>query len=129
MGPRPRGRGTPAAGAGALKLEGLFNGATASRPWNPPPPRRRGEPELLVQWGHGLAAVEPQRVRRRRAARQGVQWGHGLAAVEPFIALNYREPTAKAFNGATASRPWNPPAAGDLLSRVLEVQWGHGLAA
>ena len=106
-----------------------FNGATALRPWTAVRPAEIAEPERVLQWGHGLAAVDGPKPPARAASREpasmgprpcgrgrqylwlgnrtvsGLQWGHGLAAVDGAG----RGPSAIAclgFNGATALRPW-----------------------
>ena len=57
-----------------------------------------------------------------------LQWGHGLAAVDG----TERRPNVvpvPSFNGATALRPWTDAVCGEPIPLDNELQWGHGLAA
>ena len=152
-----------------------FNGATALRPWTArnrehcqrrlyasmgPRPCGRGRKNEglrnllgdVLQWGHGLAAVDGRtgRMRRRRptgfngatalrpwtassrlsscARASSLQWGHGLAAVDgsqPWSAPS----RVWGFNGATALRPWTERIDCPAELGGCGLQWGHGLAA
>ena len=94
--------------SGTLRTErfGCFNGATALRPWTVSTSDASPGLLFLLQWGHGLAAVDgrhgprehpllarasmgPRPCGRGRAAGGSInlgttllQWGHGLAAVD-----------------------------------------------
>ena len=84
-----------------------FNGATAWEPWRPLPFRRQrvidglasmgprlgsrgdglpstllGYPVIVLQWGHGLGAVETSAIQSTTCFTNLLQWGHGLGAVE-----------------------------------------------
>ena len=108
----------------------------------------------MLQWGHGLSAVEmsgchdvpylsvkcfngatafqPWKFRTRAVIPRrttGLQWGHGLSAVEIGSDPLPASRTSARFNGATAFQPWKWAhwwlrAPGDH-----ELQWGHGLSA
>ena len=128
MGPRPCGRGRPAAcgrqaaigplqwGHGLAAVDGpactaptrsatSFNGATALRPWTAAPLAGFVVAVVVLQWGHGLAAVDGGgrcRLRRRRRCF------NGATALRPWtavVALGASHLVA-GFNGATALRPW-----------------------
>ena len=82
-----------------------------------------------------------------------LQWGHGIAAVESGQQRHGAEPANARFNGATALLPWNLLAAratdlnfsASMGPRhccrgihtpvrsfglvLLRLQWGHGIAA
>ena len=58
MGPRPCGRGRHKYGALAASPGASFNGATALRPWTGLPRHGPVDQIDLLQWGHGLAAVD-----------------------------------------------------------------------
>ena len=66
-----------------LESHSRFNGATALLPWN-----LRVQSQMLkwpeqLQWGHGIAAVESEKLVLFAHHRDIVlQWGHGIAAVE-----------------------------------------------
>ena len=148
MGPRPLGRGRRWANSVSIRPSvDRFNGATASRPWKTPV--RVGRLSFLLQWGHGLSAVEvgawPDIV--GDSASMGPRpLGRGKLAVTGSSAIGFNGATASrpwkiagarpmrmsgiGFNGATASRPWKP---GDgyveCPIQQLMLQWGHGLSA
>ena len=58
---------------------------------------------LALQWGHGVEAVETsKRAQQNPPLQFGLQWGHGVEAVEtpqlfPTVVIESRS-----FNGATA---------------------------
>ncbi len=81
MEPRRRRRGNGDPGALRHRQAAGFNGATASPPWKLGLGEPRAELERMLQWSHGVAAVETS----VRAARPRGQL---------------------CFNGATASPPW-----------------------
>ena len=81
-----------------------FNGATALRPWTAQPDHRHSTADLL-------------------------QWGHGLAAVDGSTGPIRPPPPPSRFNGATALRPWTAGMALGRIRTQLRLQWGHGLAA
>ncbi len=62
---------------------------------------RWGRTEML-QWGHGLIAVESQLLRTDHDPFVPLQWGHGLIAVERTFWRPVRRPSDPRFNGATA---------------------------
>ena len=175
MGPRPCGRGRPCRRSGFGRSGCCFNGATALRPWTASPrPCTRSFPlrfngatalrpwtadvgeqffadGSVLQWGHGLAAVDgaarPRHARRRPASmgprpcgrgrlgdgrrRRGagqLQWGHGLAAVDGRQRKRDGPPLPR-FNGATALRPWTDFVIDVPTPMAIGLQWGHGLAA
>ncbi len=90
--------------------------------------------QVVLQWSHGVAAVEtgrrgrdehrtvgasmePRRRRRgntptrsRIASLRLLQWSHGVAAVETRERCSTRTPFVSSFNGATASPPWKHAA-------------------
>ena len=57
----------------------------------------------LLQWGHGLVAVETRAVGAwLDPAGQWLQWGHGLVAVETNLRASLYPVLDSGFNGATA---------------------------
>ena len=70
-----------------------------------------GTLRLLLQWGHGIAAVESRKGRTRllQTARF-----NGATALLPWNLLPtcHHENAKARFNGATALLPWNPLAMG-----------------
>ena len=83
----------------------------------------------LLQWGHGLAAVDGCPLAGLVALAAELQWGHGLAAVDGGARVQRCLGARRGFNGATALRPWM--ARRDVIQRaaMAKLQWGHGLAA
>ena len=57
-----------------------------------------------------------------------LQWGHGLSAMDT-ISCTRRRCTRPTFNGATAFQPWILQDYTDWQFGVLALQWGHGLSA
>ena len=128
MGPRPCGRGRRAWDAALRRGCTGFNGATALRPWTAGPARRL-PPQGRASMGPrpcGRGRLESDALRVARVAV--LQWGHGLAAVDgTHLAVVPDEPTC--FNGATALRPWTVRGQHCVRGREQMLQWGHGLAA
>ena len=58
MGPRSFGRGDRTAGDTCEFIHGGFNGATVFRPWRCISKEAAESKTDLLQWGHGLSAVE-----------------------------------------------------------------------
>ena len=83
MGPRPFSRGNSCE---LIPLRALathrFNGATAFQPWKLSAVGRVLNPMPMLQWGHGLSAVEMRGHGNRHERESMLQWGHGLSAVE-----------------------------------------------
>ena len=115
-----------------------FNGATAFQPWNYGQENHYHCPKRLLQWGHGISAVEFAQLHSGIAGLQMLQWGHGISAVEfcmplcsvPSIGrLQWghgisavelqsgfaRHDVSLCFNGATAFQPWNYRMLRDIL--------------
>ena len=105
-----------------------FNGATALRPWTDVQVRCASCRRVVLQWGHGLAAVDGGQ-RSRRCRRLG--GFNGATALRPWTALVSSAFATRSisFNGATALRPWTAVAGGATSTWTLLLQWGHGLAA
>ena len=83
---------------------------------------------MVLQWGHGLAAVDGGHGRDKHARANQLQWGHGLAAVDGgfmwlvgvhLLSLQWGHGLA-AVDGV---------AEGLAHVEVDQLQWGHGLAA
>ena len=108
---------------------GSFNGTTALRPWTEKQYGGTPPDQYVLQWGHGLAAVDGLIGRPARIGPRMLQWGHGLAAVDGPEGVRgqgahgasmgprpcgrgrrakpaYRRTRELCFNGATALRPW-----------------------
>ena len=108
------------------------------------PPKAYARPQVELQWGHGLAAVDgsPAGTRGAAACRASMgprpcgrgrtaaveaaarehelQWGHGLAAVDGSVSRPQTPNAPPSFNGATALRPWtaNASAPGQVGGRA-----------
>ncbi len=85
-------------------------------------------PPRVLQWGHGLAAVESGADLHGANLHGALQWGHGLAAVESYL----RNLTPK-FRILASMGP-RPRGRGEQAVKVIglaenALQWGHGLAA
>ena len=151
MGPRPCGRGRQ---DGKPDQQWKHHASMGPRPCGRGRlPRPKGAKHVchVLQWGHGLAAVDGANVRLKVVQGRELQWGHGLAAVDGSSPPATPSPPAR-FNGATALRPWTgirvrarrrqreasmgprPCGRGRVLSWPTwlgrsKLQWGHGLAA
>ena len=130
MGPRPCGRGWRRGRRGKREaLPASMGPRPCGRGWNDS--GFYACAANLLQWGHGLAAVDGRRDRGRpcrarasmgprpcgrgwdhnehnRSGCDQLQWGHGLAAVDG-LPTTARPPRLQSFNGATALRPWMAP--------------------
>ena len=58
-----------------------------------------------------------------------LQWSHGLAAVETGSPWSSSRRRSGGFNGATALQPWKQFTPRQRVVWVQTLQWGHGLAA
>ena len=157
MGPRPFGRGRrlKCTAQPSVAVDG-FNGATAFQPWKTSAALEVGRLLLVLQWGHGLSAVEDgsDAPRWHLGRCRRLQWGHGHSTVEDGRAPRAGAAGPGGFNGATAFRPWKTTAIGvgatsaDAASmgprpfgrgrqpttrqydcQLDELQWGHGQSA
>src|SRR3989339_695735 len=154
MGPRPFSRGNqPAALATVERLRASMGPRPFSR-GNMAYPVPLCSSRLLLQWGHGLSAVETPRWPALRGNR-GPRF-NGATAFQPWKRRGSIGPGGRqrGFNGATAFQPWKPPQgktrpactsrasmgprpfsrgnAADprvRLLRLARLQWGHGLSA
>ena len=129
MGPRPCGRGRRAISAAVKAACACFNGATALRPWTG---QRRRLPDSRRPASMGPRPCGRGRGGRVYDYAGGavvLQWGHGLAAVDGPWMASTRSTSTSCFNGATALRPWTVASTGGLRVSSYELQWGHGLAA
>ena len=106
-----------------------FNSATASGPWRTRTARLERLEQIILQFGHGLGAVENGGYGVVRSFRSVLQFGHGLGAVENNGAESTSTSPPIAFNSATASGPWRTPARMPTSSGRLFLQFGHGLGA
>ena len=109
MGPRPFSRGNePGPRAASRGADAASMGPRPFSRGNTGCTRCPGRMPAVLQWGHGLSAVETvQRVGcLTELFRSRLQWGHGLSAVE----TEDREPTAR-------------------TAGIIGLQWGHGLSA
>ena len=127
MGPRPCGRGRRRRRRRTASTA-RFNGATALRPWTVVPGDGALGGRDVLQWGHGLAAVDGSRTVKPVGAGGG--GFNGATALRPWTEKAGRAPSLGyfGFNGATALRPWT---ADYILQSETghQLQWGHGLAA
>ena len=82
MGPRHFCRGIALGVPTVGRTNARFNGATAFLPWNPTVHEVNGKKFIMLQWGHGISAVESSCPQVVTAASSSLQWGHGISAVE-----------------------------------------------
>ncbi len=84
---------------------------------------------VQLQWGHGISAVEMEAWRRALQEMDDLlQWGHGISAVEirpSGVGLR----RGRRFNGATAFLPWKWPRLLMGYTSRSSLQWGHGISA
>ena len=130
-----------------------FNGATAFLPWNLTTEYLIESRFELLQWGHGISAVESwlaegwcdlegqasmgPRHFCRGITENGVFPMSALLrfnGATAFLPWNQRtKPNSQrigtCFNGATAFLPWNPFAAARGSCPAFWLQWGHGISA
>ena len=153
MEPQPFGHGNGLRGRLPGAVSGRFNGATAFRPWKPPPANPPAVGEAWLQWSHSLSAMET----RRRcgdgalgfpASMEPQPFGHGnpvsgkcgsskrkrfngATAFRPWKLRSERLRTAwdSGFNGATAFRPWKRPKPPRVNLNKGSLQWSHSLSA
>ena len=59
-----------------------FNGATAFQPWKAEDSILDSPIKEMLQWGHGVSAVERSWRQARMLTDVVLQWGHGVSAVE-----------------------------------------------
>jgi len=83
MGPRHFSRGSQSLTTSTCRLRKCFNGATAFQPWK----WCVGDvlsvnAQTMLQWGHGISAVEVPTEEQAHIAAVLLQWGHGISAVE-----------------------------------------------
>ena len=136
-----------------LPCSACFNGATAFRQWKP---IRSYDCHLqlkLLQWGHRLSAVETQQAQPRvrillrfNGATAFRQWKHGLYSITanikiasmgppPFGSGNYQFRDSRAHYHCGASMGPPPFGSGNedlnrsMITRIIELQWGHRLSA
>ena len=77
---------------------------------------------------HFCRGIPESRLRRARSFSL-LQWGHGISAVESFQSGTGGVTINRCFNGATAFLPWNPGERANMPVRLSELQWGHGISA
>ena len=112
-----------------------FNGAMTFQPWIRDTSQKVATTAFVLQWSHGLSAMDTARAARRSTAArrtfngamtfqpwirvtltyqkptsQTLQWSHDLSAmdtttVSPPVCLS-----SLSFNGAMTFQPWIPPA-------------------
>ena len=105
MGPRPCGRGRPPSRRRRATIYSSFNGATALRPWTELQQVVDGLFKDMLQWGHGLAAVDG--LTGRTPSSRSTSF-NGATALRPWTAAACAASRRwwPCFNGATALRPW-----------------------
>ena len=106
MGPRPFSRGNGLQGIAGREVGPHFNGATAFQPWKHAVLMVNAPPLCLLQWGHGLSAVET-------FIKLYPDWTcmtdfNGATAFQPWKPAGncWKRPPHNDFNGATAFQPW-----------------------
>ena len=128
MGPRPCGSGWPGCRVLDTPAERASMGPRpCGRGWSARAACAGAVP--VLQWGHGLAAVDGSTPAHRMYSDSKLQWGHGLAAV---VGASAAGPSPSARGASMGPRPcgrgWVGAKSKDGLARVV-LQWGHGLAA
>ena len=106
MGPPPFGDGDGTAASGPGTLTSSFNGATAFRRWRWHSRFWAGDPDIKLQWGHRLSAMEITVGWPGVPFEDTLQWGHRLSAMERPRSTRWPTYGATSFNGATAFRRW-----------------------
>ena len=106
MRPPPFGDGKTCGNTSRCPSTSSFNGATAFRRWKAPATRCGLLPQLSLQWGHRLSAMESLLWGGMEAVNEGASMGP-----PPFGDGKTLEATATggsdtSFNGATAFRRW-----------------------
>src|SRR2546426_355741 len=107
MGPRPFGRGRHDEPEGHARATCSFNGATAFRPWKTTPTSAGGR--QVSNASMGPRPFGRGRLALKNIPSVGLdllQWGHGLSAVEDRVGRTKERLGLCRFNGATAFRPW-----------------------
>src|SRR5579883_1001781 len=84
---------------------------------------------VLLQWGHGLSAMETACVPALHEEGEDASMGPW-----PFSHGNLTKRIGgsgrlSGFNGAMAFQPWKLDEAFKWFRRVVWLQWGHGLSA
>ena len=107
----------------------------------------------VLQWSHGLSAMDTRSSRTYQTSESGLQWSHGLSAMDTpghsvtnyVLTLASMEPwpfshgydhkipagrrILKGFNGAMAFQPWIRLTCPICPSTSSPLQWSHGLSA
>ena len=84
IGPPRFGRGKQTSVDALSGTSGSFNGATAFQPWKDADDDWRSDTAIVLQWGHGVSAVERRSPPCSPPPSVELQWGHGVSAVESF---------------------------------------------
>ena len=139
--PRPFSHGYKTPPRRATPSSPTFNGAMAFQPWilryaaielvilrmlqwshglsamdtGARPGSRRGGHEL--QWSHGLSAMDTKMRTTTWSTTKALQWSHGLSAMDTSPALAVLLLASRGFNGAMAFQPWIP----DRRRRVVAI--------
>ena len=106
-----------------------FNGAMASQPWIPFDEALQVQARTMLQWSHGLPAMDTWVLSEDYAVRSA--GFNGAMASQPWIhrVRRFRGSRLYCFNGAMASQPWIRPRTLRNRNRKSRLQWSHGLPA
>ena len=129
MEPQPFGHGNVRQWLPRPNLLPAFNGATAFRPWKLVANKHRGLSSAILQWSHSLSAMETAQVESEYSELWVLQWSHSLSAMETGPMGRVGQHGLRAFNGATASRPWKLALPHPTDDWHLRLQWSHSLSA
>jgi len=83
----------------------------------------------LLQWGHGISAVEVNWNNQTERQEVMLQWGHGISAVE--VTEIQRDATTDriASMGPRHFSRGSSDAAKTMTAISGRLQWGHGISA
>ena len=105
MEPRPLSHGYLPKPLSKETLNDPFNGATASQPWIPARRPRQRVAATILQWSHGLSAMDTKIAAGSILPDAALQWSHGLSAMD------------------------TPTRVGLIYAPSMILQWSHGLSA
>ena len=89
----------------------------------------RSGPVVVLQWGHGISAVESACGRSRKAFEPELQWGHGISAVESGTDRDERTAAENASMGPRHFCRGISRLTHNTTEATITLQWGHGISA
>ena len=106
-----------------------FNSATALKPWMISTLVTLLGTIAVLQFGHGVEAVDDTSWSNVAAFSYRLQFGHGVEAVDDVAVRVERSRPASGFNSATALKPWMTSDRGTPDNKGESLQFGHGVEA